>query len=69
MKPVFPVGGPRDEVYSFLRGKGFLMSERSDKVWERADGVVVSVYGAGSMARVTKNGELLADAPLDQAIE
>ncbi len=69
MKPVFPVGGPRDAVYNFLRSKGFLMSKHSDKVWERADGVVVSVYGAGSMAQVTKNGELLADAPLDQAIE
>ena len=67
MKVRFPAGGEREPVYNFLRSKGFVMSKWSDKVWERADGVKVSVYGAGSMAYVTgKNGELLADAPLDR---
>ena len=69
MKVRFPAGGERQPVYNFLRDRGFVMSKWSDKVWERADGVTVSVYGAGSMARVTaKNGEIIADAPLDIAV-
>jgi hypothetical protein len=70
MKVRFPVGGERKPVHDFLRDRGFVMSKWSDKVWHRADGVTVSVYGAGSMAQVTgKNGELIADAPLDIAVE
>ena len=65
----FPAGGEREPVFAFLRQHGFLQSKWSDKVWERADGVVVSVYGAGSMARVTRDGEILADDNLERAIK
>lgn len=65
----FPVGGTRQQVYDFLRDHGFVMSAWSDKVWRRADGVTVSVYGAGSKARIhDAGGNLLADDPLDEAV-
>lgn len=65
----FPVGGPREPVYSFLRDHGFVMGRYSDKLWTRADGLEVSVYGAGSMARVhNKDGKIIADAPLAEAV-
>ena len=47
----FPVGGPRDPVYSYMRHHGFVMSGWSDKVWTRADGIKAHIYGAGSMLR------------------
>jgi hypothetical protein len=66
----FPVGGPRQPVYDFLTSKGFVMSNWSDKAWSRpSDGVEVRVYGAGSMAQVTKGGTLLVDAPLAEAVK
>jgi len=48
----FPAGGPRQPVYDYLRGLGFVESRWSDKVWTRADGIEVHIYGAGSMARI-----------------
>lgn len=47
----FPFGAERAAVYAFLRSFGFVMSDWSDKVWTRADGKKVHVFGAGSMAR------------------
>ncbi len=48
----FPVGGPRQPVYDLMRQLGFSESNWSDKVWRSADGLEVTIYGAGSMARV-----------------
>jgi hypothetical protein len=64
----FPVGGPREPVYSFLRQHCYMMSRHSDKAWKRADGVELHLYGAGSMAQITKDGKVLADAPLAEAV-
>ena len=65
----FPVGGPRESVYSFLRQHGYVMSRHSDKEWYRADGVTLHLYGAGSMARIHDHaGSLLVDAPLAEAV-
>ncbi len=47
---IFPVGGPRQAVYDYLRNLGFVMSDWSDKIWARADGKEVRIFGAGSMA-------------------
>jgi hypothetical protein len=62
MKPKarFPVGGERQPVYDLLRDLGFVESNWSDKVWNRADGVEVRIFGAGSMAQVGKD-----EMPLD----
>lgn len=51
----FPVGGPREPVYHFMRDHGFVMSKWSDKVWTRADGLQASIYGAGSMVRLSRS--------------
>lgn len=51
----FPVGGPRQPVYDYMRRLGFNMSKFSDKVWQRLDGKEVSIFGAGSMARIGKD--------------
>lgn len=64
----FPIGGPREPVYSFMRQHGFVMSKWSDKIWERADGVQASIYGAGSMLRLTKDGKVLADDGVKEAM-
>jgi hypothetical protein len=48
----FPVGGPRQPVYDYLRGLGFAMSDWSDKAWKRFDGTEVRIFGAGSMAQI-----------------
>jgi len=65
----FPVGGPREPVYAFLREHGFTMSNRSDKEWHRLDGMKVHIYGAGSKARVVDHsGALLADDELEVAM-
>ena len=50
----FPVGGERQPVYNFMRDNGFVMSKWSDKVWARADGLQASIYGAGSMVRLSR---------------
>ena len=65
----FPVGGPREPVYNFISHNGFLQSRNNDKCWLRADGVELHLYGTGSMARIfSKDGKLLADAPLAEAV-
>ena len=62
----FPVCGPRQPVYDFMRGLGFVMSNWSDKHWTAADGVQVQIYGAGSMARIYVNaGEKATDCELE----
>lgn len=48
----YPVGGPREPVYALMRGLGFSMSKWSDKFWNSADGIEVSIFGTGSMARI-----------------
>lgn len=48
----YPVNGPREPVYNLMRGLGFSMSDFSDKFWNSQDGIEVSIFGAGSMARV-----------------
>ena len=66
----FPVGGRREPVYKFLRTRGWVMSDWSDKHWSRADGLRLHVYGAGSMARIhDKDGKLLAEGALDAAVD
>jgi hypothetical protein len=52
----FPVGGPREPVYALMRRLGFTESNWSDKSWRSADGIEVAIYGAGSMARVSLDG-------------
>ncbi len=64
----FPIGGPREPVYAFLRSRGFVMSRASDKQWSRADGVDLHLYGSGSMARIYDSSGLLVDAPLAEAV-
>ncbi len=64
----FPIGGSKDAVYHFLRQHGFIMSNWSDKHWTRHDGLELHVYGTGSMARISKDGTVLADAPLAEAV-
>ena len=54
----YPVNGPREPVYDLMRNLGFSMAKWTDKVWNSADGIEVSIYGAGSMARVR-----IAEAP------
>lgn len=51
-KSVFPVGGPRQSVYNYMRSLGFVMSDWSDKAWARADGVKANIFGCGSMVRM-----------------
>ena len=65
----FPVGGPRQPVYSFISHNGWVMSPWSDKHWNRADGMQLHLYGAGSMARILDyQGNVLIDAPLAEAV-
>src|SRR4030095_13638312 len=59
--PRFPVGGPREPVYQFLRSNGFIQSRHSDKQWMRHDGLELHLYGAGSMANIRKDGKLIVD--------
>lgn len=66
----FPVGGPREPVYQFLRSEGFVMSRTNDKHWWRHDGLNLHLYGVGSMARITHaDGRLIADEALDSAVD
>ena len=64
----FPIGGERQPVYDFLRHHGFV-AFFSDKHWRRIDGVVLHLYGAGSMARIyDKDHNLITDDALDTAM-
>lgn len=60
----FPVGGEREPVYNFMRDHGFVMSKWSDKVWARADGLKASIYGAGSMVRLSRDGKEIVESKL-----
>ena len=64
----FPVGGPREPVYAFMRQHGFVMSNWSDKVWTRADGMFANIYGAGSRMRLIKDGAEIADGTIQAAM-
>ena len=61
MSKRFPVGGSRQNVYSFME----------QKCWLRpADGVEAHIYGTGSMARVfDKDGKMLCDDELLKAVK
>ena len=65
----FPVGGPREPVYALMRNLGFSMSNWSDKFWRSADGIEVSIYGAGSMARLSLAGEVKGECELSHLSE
>lgn len=65
----FPIGGEREPVYAFMRQHGFRESRWSDKVWERADGTIANIYGAGSRARISKDGKQIADGALDEVVK
>ena len=71
MSKRFPVGGSRQNVYSFMEQQGFMMSRHSDKCWLRpADGVEAHIYGTGSMARVfSKDGKMLCDDEIAKAVK
>lgn len=62
----YPVGGPREPVYALMRGLGFSMSNWSDKFWRSADGIEVSIFGAGSMARTSLAGDPKGECELDK---
>lgn len=62
----YPVGGPREPVYQLMRNLGFSESHWSDKFWHSADRIDVSIYGAGSMARLTVQGFPQGECPLDE---
>jgi hypothetical protein len=64
----FPAGGSRTAVYDFMQRNGFQMSGWSDKVWTDRSGLEVHIYGAGSQARITHNDKLVADGPLEYAV-
>ena len=68
MSKRFPIGGSRQAVYSFMHHNGFQMSGHSDKCWTRFDGVEAHIYGAGSMARIIKDGKRIEDGELDQVV-
>jgi hypothetical protein len=61
----YPVGGPREPVYALMRELGFSMSHWSDKFWDGPDKIEVSIYGAGSMARIYVEGSLKSECALD----
>ncbi len=65
----YPVGGPREPVYALMRKLGFSESNWSDKFWNSADGIEVSIYGAGSMARVSLKKEPKGECELDKLSE
>lgn len=69
MSTKYPVGGPREPVYALMRGLGFSESSWSDKFWRSADGIEVSIFGTGSMARLSLNGESYCECPLDGLAE
>ena len=63
---VYPVGGPREPVYALMRKLGLFESGWSDKVWHSADGIEITIYGAGSMARVFLSGTAKGECALDK---
>ena len=64
----FPVGGPREAVYSFLRSKGFRMSNRSDKEWAWGASATLLLYGSGSEAVIySTSGNF--KGPLEDAVK
>ena len=64
----FPIGGRRVNVSDFLRGHGFVLVY-NDKVWARADGLQLHIYGSGSKARIYGlDNKILADDDLDVAV-
>lgn len=65
----YPVGGPREPVYALMRGLGLSVSNWSDKFWRGADGIEVSIYGAGSMARITKHDRPMGECELHRLPE
>ena len=52
----YPVGGPREPVYALMHKLGLSESNWSDKIWRSADQIEVSIFGAGSMARISLGG-------------
>ena len=65
----YPAGGPRGPVYALMRNLGFSMSNWSDKFWHSADKIEVSIYGAGSMARLSLAEESKGECELAQLAE
>ena len=65
----FPVGGPREPVYALMRRLGLSESNWSDKFWRGADGIEVSIFGAGSMARVSLAGVPKGECELNKLSE
>ena len=65
----YPVGGPREPVYALMRKLGLSESNWSDKFWRGADGIEVSIFGAGSMARLSLAGVPQGECELDQLSE
>lgn len=65
----YPAGGPREPVYALMRSIGLSESNWSDKFWRGADGIEVNIYGAGSMARITKHERPMGEYPLGQLRE
>jgi hypothetical protein len=64
----YPVGGPRQPVYDLMSKLGFSVAKWTDKVWNSADGIQVSIYGAGSMARIS-HGKDREECELDKLSE
>ena len=62
----YPAGGPREPVYELMRKLGLSMSNWSDKFWKSADGIEVSIFGAGSMARIRLDGEPCSECELSE---
>jgi hypothetical protein len=69
-KDSFPVGGPRQPVYDFLKRNGFVEANWTDKHWTRG-ALELHLYGTGSRARIhrTDTGETLADGFLLDAVD
>jgi len=65
----YPVGGPRQPVYDLMRQLGFSESNWSDKIWKSADGIEITIFGAGSMARVSVAGAAKGECELDKLSE
>jgi glycerophosphoryl diester phosphodiesterase len=57
----FPIGGSRQAVYDALRVRGFVLSNWTDKWWNRRDGLEVHVYGSGSRLSVHRDKEQVTD--------
>jgi hypothetical protein len=62
----YPPFGPREPVYALMRGLGFSMSNWSDKFWQSPDKIEVSIFGAGSKARISLAGEARGECAMDE---